>query len=74
MDISGNVFISDSYMGVIQVFNIEGEFKAVVCDFTDEKTKKFITPVGLCLDNNKRLYVVEMLANRVGVYKIGSKG
>jgi len=32
--------------------------------------KKFRTPMGLFVDHNNRLYVVETLANKVGVYQL----
>jgi hypothetical protein len=57
-------------MGVIQIFDSNGEFFAVVGDPAKSAPKKFKTPMGLFIDNNNRLYVVEMLANRVSVYRI----
>jgi hypothetical protein len=57
-------------MGVIQVFNPTGEFYAAVTEPFNRSVKKFRTPVGLFIDHNHRLYVVEMLANRVSVYRI----
>ena len=70
VDKDNRVFVSDSYMGVIQVFKPTGEFHAVVGDPSNHAVKKFKTPVGLFIDHNNRLYVVEMIANRVGVYSI----
>jgi hypothetical protein len=34
------------------------------------KVKIWKTPVGITIDSKERLYVVEMLLNRVGVYQI----
>ena len=63
------VFVSDSYLGVIQVFNRYGHFRSVLG--TDQgDVRKWKTPVGIAQDDRGRLYVVEMLANRVGVYEV----
>ena len=70
IDRNNRVYVSDSYLGVIQIFDANGDFFAVVGDPTKNAPKKFKTPMGLFIDNNNRLYVVEMLANRVSVYHI----
>ena len=70
IDKDGRVFVSDSYMGVIQVFDTYGEFYAPVGDPASGAVKKFKTPSGINFDNNNRLYVVEMSANRVSVFSI----
>ncbi len=71
VDRDGRVFVSDSYMGVIQVFDsATSEFTAAVGDMGKGTVKKFRTPVGLFIDHRNRLYVVEMFADRVGVYQI----
>ncbi len=69
VDRDNNIFVSDSYLGVIQVFNRYGYFKAVAAD-EDGKVIKWQTPVGITIDGRQRLYVVEMLANQVQVYQI----
>jgi DNA-binding beta-propeller fold protein YncE len=63
------IFVSDSYVGAIQRFNRYGHFKSVMGDETG-KVKIWKTPVGITIDSKQRLYVVEMLLNRVGVYQI----
>jgi tripartite motif-containing protein 71 len=73
VDPAGRVFVSDSYMGVIQVFKPSGEFHAVTGDASNRAVQKFKTPVGLHIDHNRRLYVVEMLANKVSVYRISGE-
>jgi DNA-binding beta-propeller fold protein YncE len=73
IDPNNRVYVSDSYMGVIQIFDSNGEFYAVVGDPVKKAPKKFKTPVGLFIDKDSRLYVVEMLANRVSVYRIENK-
>ena len=70
IDNQKRVFVSDSYMGVIQVFRKTGEFLSAVGDPESGRVKKFIKPVGICIDHNNRLYVVEMFAERVSVYSI----
>ncbi len=70
LDRSGRVFISDSYIGVIQVFDQTGAFLGAVGAPATKGVKRFKTPVGMFIDSKDRLYVVEMYANRVGVYKI----
>jgi tripartite motif-containing protein 71 len=70
LDKTGRVYVSDSYIGVIQVFDPSGAFLAAVGDIGAKRVKKFKTPVGIYIDHNFRLYVVEMFANRVGVYSI----
>jgi len=69
VDQNGLVFISDSVLGVIQLFNSDGNFNAVLGTEKGE-VLKWKTPVGITVDNRQRLYVVEMLPNRVRVYRI----
>jgi DNA-binding beta-propeller fold protein YncE len=70
LDSTNRVYVSDGYMGVIQVFKPNGEFDSVLSNTDKLEVKKFKTPVGIYIDSNNRLYVVEMFANRVGVYSI----
>ena len=70
IDKAGRVYVSDSYMGVIQIFDAVGAFYAALGDPQNGKVKKFKTPAGLFIDHRNRLYVVEMLANKVSVYQI----
>ena len=69
IDKNGRIYVSDSYMGVIQIFLPTGEFYAAIGEPATGKVKKFKTPVGLFIDRQDRLYVVEMFANKVGVYR-----
>jgi sugar lactone lactonase YvrE len=68
------VYVSDSYMGVIQVFDPQGKLIGVLGETGRKTIRRFTTPAGLFIDMRNRLYVVEMKANRVGVYQIGSGG
>lgn len=71
VDHTGRAFVSDSYIGVIQTFDGDsGVFRSGVADAKTGKLKRFKTPVGLYIDHYDRLYVVEMFAERVGVYQI----
>ena len=73
VDSSNRVYVSDGYMGVIQIFKPNGEFDSVLGNSDTSTVKKFKTPSGIYIDNNNRLYVVEMFANRVGVYSLGNR-
>jgi DNA-binding beta-propeller fold protein YncE len=69
-DKQNRLYVSDSYLGVIQVFDTTGSFYAALGDPRTQKVKKFKTPVGLFIDRLNRLYVVEMLANKVSVFRL----
>jgi tripartite motif-containing protein 71 len=69
LDNTGMVFVSDSVLGVIQAFTLQGEFKAVLGAENGEVIK-WETPLGITVDSRQRLYVVEMLKNRLRVYDI----
>lgn len=69
LDPNDRVLVSDSYLGVVQVFTESGTFYAALGEPDRRKVKKFRTPVGLHVDRNGRIYVVEMLADKVSVYK-----
>jgi DNA-binding beta-propeller fold protein YncE len=59
------VFVTDSYLGHVQVFKPTGEFLGLLADAAGTPMK-FITPTGITCDpERKRLYVVELKANRV---------
>jgi DNA-binding beta-propeller fold protein YncE len=68
LDNKNRVLISDSYMGVIQAFSDMGSFAGVICE--KNKMKKFKSPVGILVDKNDRLLVVEMRGNQITVLKI----
>jgi DNA-binding beta-propeller fold protein YncE len=69
-DKNNRIFISDSYMGVIQVFEHNGKFYSALGDPVTASVKKFTKPMGIFIDRNNRLYVVEMFADRISVYQI----
>lgn len=67
VDDDGLIYISDSYMDVIQVFNKHGEFMHVLGG--NNKIQRFTSPAGITIQN-QRLYVTEVLENKVSVYSI----
>jgi DNA-binding beta-propeller fold protein YncE len=59
------VFVTDSYLGSVQVFDMSGSFLGVLADASGV-AMKFTTPTGVAADAGRhRLYVVELKANRV---------
>jgi sugar lactone lactonase YvrE len=68
VDKADRVFITDSFMGCVQVFSDLGGFVGVVC--ADGKKRNFTTPVGLAVDAENHLLVVEMRANRIRIVKV----
>ena len=68
LDNKNRVLISDSYMGVIQAFSDMGSFAGVICE--KNKMRKFLSPVGILVDKNDRLLVVEMRGNKITVLKM----
>lgn len=72
VDKNGLSYVSDSYMGVVQLFNITGTFHSVLGDPVTGKVRKFETPVGLFVDDAMRLYVVEMLPGRISVFSLSN--
>lgn len=69
----GKIFVSDSYTGVIQVFDADGNFSSAVGRADRSAVHRFKTPAGLWVDVRNRLYVVEMLADKVSVYQLKVK-
>lgn len=64
--IDGNrVFVTDSYLGSVQVFDLNGTFLGPLTD-TAGTPMKFTTPTGIAVDaQRRRLYIVELKANQV---------
>jgi DNA-binding beta-propeller fold protein YncE len=62
---SDRLYVTDSYLGHVQVFAQDGKFLGVLADTTGT-AMSFITPTGITVDaKRKRLYVVELKAHRV---------
>jgi DNA-binding beta-propeller fold protein YncE len=68
-DKSGRLFVSDSTLGVVQVFGERGTVDGVLTN-AEGLPLRFKHPMGLALDSNGQLYVVELAANRVAIVKI----
>ena len=68
LDKNGNIFVSDSYLGVIEVFNNKTSFTHVLG--SNGIATKFVTPAGIFIDSRGRLYVTQMLDNKVSVYDL----
>jgi DNA-binding beta-propeller fold protein YncE len=62
VDASGNIYVSDSFLGVVQVFDPAGESLYVIGE--DGTATVFKTPVGMTTKDT-RLYVTQMLAGNV---------
>ena len=69
IDAKGNLFVSDSFLGVVQMFDPKGHFLSVLSD-KEGKIHRFTTPARLYIDGKGRLYVVEMFANRIDLFEI----
>jgi tripartite motif-containing protein 71 len=63
----GQILVSDSYLGVIQLYNSDTRFHAVLG--TNGEIARFDTPAGMAVDMQDRLYIAEIMANRVAVYQ-----
>jgi DNA-binding beta-propeller fold protein YncE len=70
VDKNGLAYVSDSYMGVVQLFNITGTLHSVLGNPETGEVRRFKTPVGLFVDDSDRLYVVEMLPGRLSVFSL----
>lgn len=68
VDSNGRIYIADSYMDVIEVFSGEGRFLHVLGE-GGTRIRRFTSPAGIFIKGD-RLYVAEMLENRVSVYRL----
>lgn len=68
LDKDGNIYVSDSYMDVIEVFNSEGKFSHVLGSDAGG-IRRFAAPLGIFIEGDT-LYVAEFLANKVSVYSL----
>ncbi len=72
-DDNNRIYVAGSYVkfGNIQVFSNSGEFLGIIGN-KQGKALKFTTPMGIYFDvESRKLFVVEMLANRVRIFKAG---
>jgi DNA-binding beta-propeller fold protein YncE len=68
VDKQGYIYVSDSYMNVIQVFDDAGKFQYVLKQ--KHAGHDIMTPAGIAVAENNRLYVAEMLEHRISVFQI----
>ncbi len=68
IDDEGRIWVSDSVLGVIQVFDEMGELIGVLAD--GDEVRHFPTPTRLAFDERGRLAVVEMRANRITLWEV----
>ena len=68
LDNKGNIYVSDSYLGVIQVFSNDTRLRYVLSE--NEKPYRLTSPAGITIDKQNRLYVCEMLKNKVSVFQL----
>jgi DNA-binding beta-propeller fold protein YncE len=62
-------YISDSTLNVVQVFGAMGGVVGVLTDPTG-RPYRFQHPMGMAFDTRGRLYLVELLANRVAILNL----
>ncbi|MFV1984577.1 MAG: NHL repeat-containing protein [Thiohalomonadales bacterium] len=62
------IYISDSYLDVIQVFTSSGKFQYVLG--SNGKPYRFTSAAGISINKNKLLVVAEPFVNKVSVFKI----
>lgn len=67
-DSKGRIYVSDSYMDLIEVFSGEGRFLYVLGD-KGGNIQRFTAPGGIFIKDNI-LYVTEMLEDKISVYSL----
>ena len=68
VDDRGWAYVSDGYMDVVEVFDDQHKFRYVIA--TNGEKHKFLSPTGMAVDKQNRLYVAEQLGNKVSVFKL----
>jgi DNA-binding beta-propeller fold protein YncE len=68
IDGEGRIFVSDSVLGVVQVFDAGGLLVGVLAD--GEEVRHLRTPTRLGFDRQGRLAIVEMRANRITLWDV----
>lgn len=71
MDGKGRVFVGENYVkiGLIQVFDQQGNFLGVIGD-PSKKEIRFQVPADIFVDQQNRLYVVQMYTSTISVYSL----
>ena len=73
IDDRSRIYVSDSYTGIIQVFEKAGKLHGILSGQKDAFLR-LTTPVGMAFDSNGWLYVVQSTLNKVSVFKFRDKG
>ncbi len=68
LDSKGRIYVTDSYMDVIEVFGDDYRFQHVLG--VKGKIRRVTAPGGIAIDATDRLFVAEMLANKVSVFSL----
>ncbi len=68
LDRRGKRYVSDSYMDLIQVFDVPYRFSHVLGN--KGEIQKFTAPAGLAISSGNRIYIAEMLKHKVSVYSL----
>lgn len=68
LDRRRHVYVSDSYLDVIQVYSDEARFLHVLGG--PAGPQRFVAVAGIAVGADDRLYAAEMLANKVSVYQL----
>jgi hypothetical protein len=66
-DRQGRFYISDSYMNLVQVYSDIGQFLYYLK--VADSAHQMNTPTGMTIADD-RLYIAELLANKVSVFKL----
>ncbi|MDH5229789.1 MAG: NHL repeat-containing protein, partial [Gammaproteobacteria bacterium] len=66
LDDEGNIFVSDSYLNLVQIYAHNKKFQSVLSN--PSGYQHFDSPTGLTIDQKRRLIVTEMRANKVSVF------
>ena len=69
LDGKGRIYVSDGYMDVVQVYDTD--YRLLYVFGAGGELRRFKAPGGMAIDPaTNRLYVVEMLENRVSVFQL----
>ena len=70
VDDEGNVYVSDTVFGNVQVFNSDGELLLAIGERSlEDGPGKFLLPAGVAVDETGRLYVVDQFFHKVEVIR-----
>jgi hypothetical protein len=62
------VWVADGYTGALQAFSISGKFQGIASK--DGESLALSAPMGIYIDKQDRLWVVESFASKVSVWRI----